>query len=219
MKFIENKYTNWYNRIIYNASRRSLIKHDYTENHHVIPRSLGGSNYVENIIALTAREHFICHMLLPKMTEGHARIKMIHAAIGMKRSRKYQDRYINARLYESVRKEFATLASIRNKGKTLSKETRTKMSIAGKGRLKSEDHKNKISEANKGKSKGPMSDVVKKKIAESMSGRTSPNKGNKYQLTAAQRAKISEANRKRVVSDETKAKIAASLKARAHRNS
>jgi len=39
----------------------------YTETHHIIPVSFGGSNNKTNLIELTAREHFIAHYLLLKM--------------------------------------------------------------------------------------------------------------------------------------------------------
>ena len=34
------------------------------EVHHIVPKCLGGSNKKENLVELTAREHFICHRLL-----------------------------------------------------------------------------------------------------------------------------------------------------------
>ena len=128
--FTENKYKKWYNMIIENAKNREL--EGYKECHHIIPKCMGGSNEKDNLVNLTAREHFICHILLTKMTTGQEKYKMIHAAIGMKRSRKYQKRYINSRLYEQVRKEFAIISGNRNKGKHPSKETRKKMSEARK---------------------------------------------------------------------------------------
>lgn len=36
----------------------------YTENHHVIPKCLGGSNDVNNVVEMTLREHYIAHKLL-----------------------------------------------------------------------------------------------------------------------------------------------------------
>jgi len=212
MKFLENKYTNTYYSIIYRAKARPKIM-SYTEKHHIIPKSLGGSDSTENLAVLTAREHFICHMLLVRMTTGTSRYKMIHAAIGMKRKRSYQDRYINSRLYETVRKEFATISSVRNKGKTLSDATRAKMSAAGKGKHKSDETKLKMSVAASGKLKGPMSDKTKNKLSVLNTGKPSPNKGNHYNLTTEQKAKISENNKKRVYTDETRAKIAAGVKA------
>jgi hypothetical protein len=221
MKFLENKYTDTYYSIIYRAKARPEIM-SYTEKHHIIPKSLGGNNSTENIAILTAREHFICHMLLIKMTAGNDRYKMIHAAIGMKRMRSYQDRYINARLYEIVRKEFATISSIRNKGKTMSDESRAKMSIASKGRPKSDETKLKMSLATKGRPKGPMKEETKLKIAATSKGKPSQKKGkiSGPQHTTDSKAKIAESNKRRIYSQETKDKIAAGLRAyNAMRNS
>ena len=211
MIFLENKYTSTYYNIIYRAKSRPEIM-SYTEKHHIVPKSLGGSNGRENLVVLTAREHFICHMLLVRMTENNNRYKMVHAAIGMKRSRSYQPRYINSRLYETLKKEFAIISSNRNKGKSPSVETRLKMSIAGKGKQKSAETKMKMSIAATGKSNGPMSDNEKLKRSVALRGRESPNKGNRYILTTSQKAKISASNKRRILSPETKLKIAEGLR-------
>ncbi len=213
MKFIENKYTNWYYQIIYKA-QLGVRNNIYTERHHIIPKSLGGSDDKENMVVLTAREHFICHILLTKMTTGIDKIKMVHAAIGMKRSRSYQDRYINSRLYENIKREFAIISSILNTGKKMSEESKQKMSISSKGKSKSKEHASNISKALQGYKRGKMSNSEKQRRSDALKGRESPNKGNKYNLTVEQREKISVANSKRKLSDETKAKISASLKAK-----
>ncbi len=215
MIFLDNKYNKCYYSIINRAKSRGLSIEGYSEKHHILPRSLGGSDNDENLVRLTGREHFICHILLTKMTIGRAKYSMIHAAIGMKRARDYQDRYINSRLYEIIRKEYSSISSIRNKGKIASAETRAKMSIASKGRSKSEETKLKMSLAAKGKPKGPKSEEDKRKISETMKGRPSHKKGKICgpQHTAESKAKISESNRKRVYSQETKDKIAAGVRA------
>jgi len=113
MLFIDNKYTNWYNSII--DSARNRILEGYSENHHIIPKSLGGSNNKSNIVALTAREHFICHLLLTKMTTGSSRSKMAKAAFMLTTSSSNQERYkITNRRYEKIKLEF----SISHKGKS-----------------------------------------------------------------------------------------------------
>lgn len=38
----------------------------YTENHHIIPKCMGGTDDPDNIIKLTARQHFIAHWMLWK---------------------------------------------------------------------------------------------------------------------------------------------------------
>lgn len=218
MKFLENKYTALYYRIIYRAKARTEIL-SYTEKHHILPRSLGGDNSGENLVVLTGREHFICHILLTKMTEGRARHSMIHAAVGMKRARTYQDRYINGRLYEAIKQEYAKIAQQRNIGKSPSAETRAKMSIAARGRSKTDAHKEKISIANRGKTKGPMRDEEKLKRSIALRGRASHKKGKICgpQHTIESKAKIAESNRKRVYSDETRAKLSAAAKAQSNR--
>ena len=92
MSFIENKYSKWYWNIIEKSKKRILPIDMYKEKHHIIPRSLGGSNLKENLIELTAKEHFICHLLLIKMVNGKDRYRMVYAAMQMTMINK-RDRY------------------------------------------------------------------------------------------------------------------------------
>jgi hypothetical protein len=106
MIFIKNKYTNWYYSIVENARSRVLV--EYSEKHHIIPKSLGGNNSIDNIVKLTAREHYICHLLLTKMTEGLNRHKMLHAAVAFKNwaSSKHERLFvINSKIYEKIKKD------------------------------------------------------------------------------------------------------------------
>lgn len=104
MIFINNKYTQCYYSIITSAQARNSLTETYTERHHIIPKSLGGSNLKDNLVKLTAREHFICHLLLTKMTEGENKAKMSKAAFMFATASRNQDRYkINSHWYESLR--------------------------------------------------------------------------------------------------------------------
>lgn len=58
-------YQKIYNQIIERAKNRKLK--GYKERHHIIPKCIGGSNKKDNIVELTAREHFVCHHLLTKI--------------------------------------------------------------------------------------------------------------------------------------------------------
>lgn len=184
---IENKYTKLYYKITSNAKQR--ITEGYTELHHIIPQSMGGSNDKENLVELTAREHFICHWLLIKMTEGEDRSKMLYALNGMKAENRYQQRYhtkITARVYEKYRIEHAENHSKRMKGRPAwnkglpqteehkeknrqaalqrapkSEETITKWKESRAGYTHSEETRQKQSIASKGKPKGPMSEEEK----------------------------------------------------------
>lgn len=116
--FTDNKYTKLYYQIITPTLNREL--NTYKELHHIIPRSLGGTDDKDNLTYLTAREHFICHWLLVKMTEGQARSKMIYALQGMRAQNDSQQRYetkITSRVYEHYRIEHARIHSETMKGK------------------------------------------------------------------------------------------------------
>jgi hypothetical protein len=85
--FLDNKYTRLYFKII------SIPDHKesgYTELHHIIPKSLGGSNSKTNLVRISARKHFICHYLLTKMTDGRDRYKMYKALWTMGAMDKYK---------------------------------------------------------------------------------------------------------------------------------
>lgn len=85
----------------------------YYEKHHIQPKSLGGTNDKKNLVKLTAREHFLCHWLLVKMYDKGTieRNKMLCAFWRMQSSNENQKRYINSRVYEKLRIEFANVVS------------------------------------------------------------------------------------------------------------
>lgn len=58
-------YSRHYSLLINRAVGRTL--EGYTEKHHILPRCMGGSDEPENLVRLTAREHFVAHQLLVKM--------------------------------------------------------------------------------------------------------------------------------------------------------
>lgn len=103
-------YKQLYKQIIDRAKGRD-IPDGYTESHHIIPRSIGGSNDRENLVRLTAREHFLCHYLLTKMYDQNTNEwqKMLHAFKMMKSGNHNHERYHNARLCEACRKHFGSI--------------------------------------------------------------------------------------------------------------
>ena len=110
MIFIDNKYTKCYNSIIAAARARTLSPNVYIEKHHIIPKSMGGNNSKDNIAKLTAREHFVCHLLLSKMTTGTAKGKMVHAAWCLcNKNRGYK---ITSTIYESIKTQRAAVMSL-----------------------------------------------------------------------------------------------------------
>ena len=106
--FIESKYKKWYLRLCENAKNRAAPA-TYTEKHHIIPRSFGGSNAEENVVSLTAREHYIAHLCLVKCTEGEFKRKMLLAVRmfvhPIKTNPGYRGMRINGRLFSILREQ------------------------------------------------------------------------------------------------------------------
>ena len=48
----------------------------YVEEHHIVPRCIGGSNDKSNLVNLTGREHFIAHRLLTKLYPSNYKINL-----------------------------------------------------------------------------------------------------------------------------------------------
>lgn len=192
-----NKYTQWYHSIIENARSRTLS--GYKESHHIVPQSLDGTDTKENLVDLTAREHFVCHWLLVKMHTGEARSKMIYALNGMKRSNREQERYetaITSRVYQKLKEEFGKTHSAFMKGKTPwnkgvpiteeqreknrqaalgkkhSAETKEKISKAQLGTKQKQETKDKISASLTGLKRGPMIAEHKEKRSKALKGKT-----------------------------------------------
>jgi hypothetical protein len=86
----------------------------YTEKHHILMKSMGGSDDTSNLVVLTGREHWIAHILLYKI---HKNSQTIHACHMMAmRCEERSISYIkNSRLYEEIRKHHSKLASKRMK--------------------------------------------------------------------------------------------------------
>lgn len=97
--FKNNKYANWYRIIIGSAQSQQRIKTAEYERHHIVPRCLGGSNSSENLVLLTHREHYICHLLLCKMTDDRLALRKLANAFDFMSN----TRAITARRYQFIK--------------------------------------------------------------------------------------------------------------------
>jgi phage gp46-like protein len=107
MIFIDNKYTRTYNRILTRAKTLNLGKGPGRERHHIIPRSLNGDNTKDNLVYITTREHFICHLLLTKMVTGKDRYRMLQAAAAFSSwtTKSHSREAIGSRIYQMLKQE------------------------------------------------------------------------------------------------------------------
>lgn len=120
-----SKYTNIYKSLIEKRQKQVLKKSKelYTELHHILPRSLGGADECENLVRLTAREHFVAHCLLARMyKQGTNEYFKMHMAVSRMKGNhiKQSKRYINSRLYavsvEIAHKRTGQINAVRQKG-------------------------------------------------------------------------------------------------------
>lgn len=122
---------NYYDYIKYVKSL-TRIKGDgnYYELHHIKLKSLGGTDEKENLVLLTAREHFLAHYLLAKFNPCN---QTIFAFAMMRKGLKNGKRYYNSRLYEFVRKELGIRTRIQNSGIKRSEEFKRNLSLKNRG--------------------------------------------------------------------------------------
>jgi hypothetical protein len=104
-------YQRHYNALIQKALNRSNPE-GYTEKHHIVPRSIGGSDDPNNLVVLTAREHCVAHLLLAKIHGG----SLWNAAVLM------MNRFgiSSSRIYAMAKEEHAKVRSLAMMGNKLS---------------------------------------------------------------------------------------------------
>ena len=114
-------YLSIYNKIITRAQsqnrkrvRRSHKKFVYYENHHIIPKCVGGSDDSHNRILLTAREHFVAHQLLVKIYPNEYKLVF---ALRLMCANSNKNHVRNNREYEWIKKAISNATSIIQKGK------------------------------------------------------------------------------------------------------
>lgn len=211
--FNNTKYTRWYYAIIQKRCLTEDIKE--SEVHHIIPRSLGGTNDPENLVRLSYHDHAWCHWLLTKMTEGPALAKMRYAFNMMNVGGEHMGRVLDHRIviaYTKNREELIKIHSDfmkgrepwnkgkkleddkykggrKNKGRTKTQEEIEKRVRKVLGRKDTEETKEKKRIAMTGFVRGPMNPEHKDKIKQNCGG---PKKeGHSENVAAAVKGNIS----------------------------
>jgi len=68
-------YIKIYNDLIFRGQNRIL--EGYKEKHHIVPKCMNGNDESNNLVYLTAAEHYLAHQLLVKIYPDNR--KLIHA--------------------------------------------------------------------------------------------------------------------------------------------
>ena len=98
-------YKKLYEKFILTRQERSLNESNIIEIHHILPRCLGGSDDDNNLIKLTAREHFLAHLLLHRAYPSHIGLKKALAAMFKGDKRQQSNRSFNSRFYQLVKEK------------------------------------------------------------------------------------------------------------------
>jgi hypothetical protein len=158
--FKQNKYTKWYFKIC------SKTYEGIVEEHHIVPKSLGGTNDSINLVKLSPKAHFICHWLLTKMvtSKSHQK-KMIYAF-----------NFMLCKPKDLIDTRYYPCARVYDISKKLMQENNPSFDI---------DVRKKISDARKLAWKNPSQKMIDgiEKMRKSKIGKPSPYKGIKGRFT------------------------------------
>jgi hypothetical protein len=214
-------YKKVYDNLIENAKlkNRSRVDKLYYEEHHIIPKCKGGGNEKSNLVLLTFREHFLCHMLLVKIHNYDPKLVFALNAF-------CQNERMTSRMYEKVRILYVNMLKNNDEWKNKISNTMCKKVWMKKdnecirifdyemekyknegysrGRIlksrksPSEETKRKISKSNLGK---PPSQKAINTLKEKQTGKTYEQlygKKNAERLKELRRIKMAETNLKKI---------------------
>jgi len=209
-------YKKIYEDLINSAKKENRIKlkktnynYVYYEKHHINPRCLDGTNDEDNLVLLTAKEHFVAHKLLTYIYKGNRKIacayhKMAYSNNGnhIKSSRDY----VYARELISltpISNETRIKMSINNGWKN--PETRIKMQetrITNSHLYKSNDFKLKMSEVTSGENNGMYGKThtleARNKIKKARKKQINPMFGKTHSNESKMKMKNSHLNKKKI---------------------
>jgi hypothetical protein len=182
-------YEQVYSRIVERGKQRIL--EGYGENHHIVPKCLGGADTQDNIVRLTAREHYLVHYLLQLLHPTNRKLRYAFYMMCTMHTED-QERYkVSARTYayaktlvgerslemrkqisETLKEAYRTGRRTSNAGKKMPKAFGESISAAKKGMIGTnlgipmkEEQKKKISETLKGHQ---VKQSTKDKIAQTL---------------------------------------------------
>jgi len=196
-----------YKQLIDRAQAREIL--GYREKHHIIPKCLGGSDEENNIVALTAREHFIAHQLLVKI---YPKVRGLSWALLLMCGKK---KYAKSRAYEWAKKAAAKHISESRAGvKLVMTPSRRAFYASRVGAKHTEESKAKMSKVQKGKK---VSEATKKLISEKAKLRGVPLLTDEQKAALKTRMKGNDYRKGKPNSQEERARISEFLKGNTYR--
>lgn len=179
-------YLKIYNNIIEKAKSRKI--EGYKEKHHIIPKCIGGLDYKENIVDLTAKEHFLCHLLLCEIYPDSEELKYAAFSMCKWNGETVKRKTVSGITYERLKKETSKITSKRMMGNSIwknrrhSEESIEKIKKARKDQKTSEETRKKMSDSKRGKKSGRFGKINSpehnKKVSNSLRKNVNKKKWN-----------------------------------------
>jgi len=128
-------YKKIHDKIIERAKDRNI--EGYTEKHHIIPKCMGGTDDTENLVELTAREHFVVHKLLCEIYPDENGLRyalwMMANVVG---NGQYRDYIIGSWEYARLKKKMSKIRC----SKVLAKNENGHITLVSKEKFKKSDN-------------------------------------------------------------------------------
>jgi len=183
-------YQRIYNELINRAKNRKLK--GYKERHHIIPRCIQGLDTEDNIVELTAKEHYMAHRLLTEIYPNNSKIKYAYWMMCSMETESQMRYKVSAKSYEYAKQLISTRTA----------ETKQKISET----LKQSYDSGKRKKWNLGKT---MPKEYGEKISKTKKGMVGTNKG--IQMSDEQKQKIRNTLLGHEVDQNTRTKISQTL--------
>lgn len=163
-----------YDRLIETRKTRIREKGVYYERHHVVMKSMGGTDEESNLVWLTAREHFLAHWLLWKI---HRNRQAAYAFSVMRRRKGCQTEVkLSSRMYAELRECARISASLRKKSveerKKISEKLKGNQNAKGHSYFPTKEVKSRISKSLTGRKRA---DEICEKISKGKTGKKRPD--------------------------------------------
>lgn len=204
--------------LIQNAQREGYVTDNHQiEIHHIVPKSLRGSNNPENLVALTVYDHIKAHYWLAKAlgSSKPSTLKAFECMCKMHFSKISELEQVTLEQLEDwghlrdiskyhsleTRKKIskATTGKRKVRQKPVSPETRKRISQSRQGIVFSEEHRKHISEAKRGKTyrRGyKHSDETKKRMSLAKQGKVGNFVGHKHSDESKEKMRKAHAGKK-----------------------
>lgn len=129
-------YQRIYNELIQRSQQRET--EGFVERHHIVPKCLGGSDEIENIVRLTPEEHYVAHQLLVKIYPSHQGLAFAAHMMGTTRK--------GNKTYGWLRRKVAQAMSENNhwQGRKHKEITKAKISASNTGKRRTDEQKAKL---------------------------------------------------------------------------